>query len=137
MHDLETHMTAFNVVRFRVKPGREQEFLDAHRDADTSFAGYRGGVMIKTGERTYCLIGGWDDFDSIVAARPGMIGMLDRVRDLLEDQGGGLGVTDPVSGETVVELPLRKRAPARRRRRPASRAGGGGEDEPGEPAEET
>jgi hypothetical protein len=24
-------MTAFNVVRFRVKPGREQEFLDAHR----------------------------------------------------------------------------------------------------------
>ena len=24
-------MTAFNVVRFRVKPGREQEFLDAHQ----------------------------------------------------------------------------------------------------------
>jgi quinol monooxygenase YgiN len=23
-------MTVFNVVRFRVKPGREQEFLDAH-----------------------------------------------------------------------------------------------------------
>jgi hypothetical protein len=23
-------MTAFNVVRFRVKPGRDQEFLDAH-----------------------------------------------------------------------------------------------------------
>jgi hypothetical protein len=27
-------MTAFNVVRFRVKPGREQEFLDAHKRAD-------------------------------------------------------------------------------------------------------
>jgi hypothetical protein len=24
-------MTAFNVVRFRVKPGREEDFLDAHR----------------------------------------------------------------------------------------------------------
>ena len=24
-------MTAFNAVRFRVKPGREQEFLDAHK----------------------------------------------------------------------------------------------------------
>ena len=23
-------MTAFNAVRFRVKPGREQEFLDTH-----------------------------------------------------------------------------------------------------------
>jgi hypothetical protein len=23
-------MTAFNVVRFRVKPGREEEFLNAH-----------------------------------------------------------------------------------------------------------
>ena len=24
-------MTAFNAVRFKVKPGRDQEFLDAHR----------------------------------------------------------------------------------------------------------
>ena len=30
--------------------------------------------------------------------------MLDTFRDLLEDQGGSLGVTDPVSGEAVVEL---------------------------------
>jgi hypothetical protein len=32
-----------------------------------------------------------------------MIGFLDEVRDMLEDLGGGLGVTDPVSGEAVVE----------------------------------
>ena len=32
-----------------------------------------------------------------------MIGFLDEVRDCLEDLGGGLGVTDPVSGEAVVE----------------------------------
>jgi hypothetical protein len=37
-----------------------------------------------------------------------MIAMLDTVRDTLEDLGGGLGVTDPVSGETVVELPARR-----------------------------
>jgi hypothetical protein len=24
-------MAAFNAIRFRVKPGREQEFLDAHK----------------------------------------------------------------------------------------------------------
>ena len=106
-------MKAFNVVRFRVKPGEEERFLDAHRNAQTDFDGYRGGAIIQTGERTYCFIGGWDDFDSLVAARPKMIAMLDEVRDLLEDLGGGLGVTDPVSGETVVELPAR-RSSARR-----------------------
>jgi antibiotic biosynthesis monooxygenase (ABM) superfamily enzyme len=101
-------MRAFNVVRFRVKPGEEERFLDAHRQAKVDFAGYRGAAIIKTGERSYCLIGGWDDFDSLVAARPQMIAMLDTVRDTLEDLGGGLGVTDPVSGETVVELPARR-----------------------------
>jgi len=101
-------MKAFNVVRFRVKPGEEERFLDAHRQAKVDFAGYRGAAIIKTGERSYCLIGGWDDFDSLVAARPQMIAMLDTVRDMLEDLGGGLGVTDPVSGETVVELPVRR-----------------------------
>jgi hypothetical protein len=32
-----------------------------------------------------------------------MIATLDTFRDLLEDLGGGLGVTDPVSGEVVLE----------------------------------
>ena len=27
-------MTAFNTVRFKVKPGREQDFLDAHAKVD-------------------------------------------------------------------------------------------------------
>ena len=100
-------MKAFNVVRFRVKPGEEARFLDAHRNAHPDFAGYRGGAIIKTGDRSYCFIGGWDDFDSLVAARPQMIAMLDTFRDTLEDLGGGLGISDPVSGETVVELPAR------------------------------
>jgi len=30
--------------------------------------------------------------------------MLDSFRDMLEDLGGGLGVTDPVSGEAVLEI---------------------------------
>jgi hypothetical protein len=33
-----------------------------------------------------------------------MIGNLDRFRDLLEDLGGGLGVTYAVSGEAVLEI---------------------------------
>lgn len=97
-------MTAYNIVRFRVKPGREKEFEDAHRKAKLEVAGFRKGALIKTGERTYCLVGEWDSQDNIAAARPQMIGMLDGFRNLLEDLGGGLGVTDPVSGPSVVEI---------------------------------
>jgi hypothetical protein len=97
-------VTAFNIVRFRVKPGREDAFIEAHRRADITFKGFRRGALVKTGERTYCMVGEWDSFDSLAAARPQMIAVLDTVRDDLEDLGGGLGVTDPVSGETVVEL---------------------------------
>lgn len=95
-------MAAYNVVRFRVKPGRENDFEEAHRDVERDMAGMKGFVLVKTGDRTYCFIGEWDKMDSIVAARPAMKGVLDRFRDMLEDLGGGLGVTDPVSGEVVV-----------------------------------
>ena len=97
-------MTAFNAVRFRVKPGREQEFLDAHKKVEANWPGLRHANMIKTGERTYCIIAEWSDMNSLAAARPNMIKTLDSFRDTLEDLGGGLGVTDPVSGPVVLPL---------------------------------
>lgn len=98
-------MSAYNVVRFRVKPGQEQAFVDYHKRA-ASMPGMRDGAIIKTGDRNYCLVVKWDSFSSIVAARPQMIALLDGFRDLLEDLGGGLGVTDAVSGEVVMEFEL-------------------------------
>ena len=97
-------MTALNVVRVRVKPGRNEDYLAAHRaiTSDT-FPGMKSVAIIQTGERDFCLVGEWDDMDAIVAARPKMIETLDRSRELLEDLGGGLGVTDPVSGDVVFE----------------------------------
>jgi len=97
-------MTAFNVVRFRVKPGREEEFVAAHRRMPSHFEGGRRFVLIKTGERSYCVVGEWESLQHMAAARPGMIALLDTFRDTLEDLGGGLGVTDPVSGEVLVEV---------------------------------
>jgi hypothetical protein len=97
-------MTAFNVVRFRVKPGREQEFIDLQLAADFEAKGFRRLSLVQTGERTFCFVGEWDSFEHIVAARPAMIGVLDLMRPLLEDLGNDLGVTDPVSGEAVVEV---------------------------------
>ena len=96
-------MDAYNVVRFKVKPGKEQEFLDAHRDGP-DFEGLEKAVIVKIGDRSYCFIGEWENAAALAAARPKMIGMLDKVRNLLEDLGGGLGVTDPVSGEVVMKL---------------------------------
>jgi hypothetical protein len=98
-------MTAYNVVRMRVKPGRNEDYLEAHRaiDPDT-FDGMRSVAIIQTGERDFCLIGEWDNMEAIVAARPKMIETLDRSRALLEDLGGDLGVTDPVSGDVVFEV---------------------------------
>jgi antibiotic biosynthesis monooxygenase (ABM) superfamily enzyme len=97
-------MTAFNVVRVRVKPGREEEFLKANRGSRADFPGFKRFAMIKTGDRSYCIIGEWDSFQSLGAARPKMIATLETFRDTLEDLGGGLGVTDPVSGEVVLEI---------------------------------
>lgn len=98
-------MTAYNVVRFRVKPGMEDKFIASQRASlQGEMKGALDAALIKTGDRTYCFVGKWTSFDDIVAARPQMIGFLDEVRGYLEDLGGGLGVTDPVSGTVVAEL---------------------------------
>lgn len=95
-------MTAFNVVRFKVKPGHDDEFIDAHKSVASTWPGLRHVNMIKTGEQAYCLIAEWDNAEAIVAARPHMIETLNAFRHTLMDLGGGLGVTDPVSGPVVL-----------------------------------
>jgi quinol monooxygenase YgiN len=97
-------MTAFNAVRFRVKPGRDQEFLDAHRKVNADWPGLAHVNMIKTGERSYCIIAEWTDMEALANARPHMLATLNSFRDTLEDLGGGLGVTDAVAGAVVLAL---------------------------------
>jgi hypothetical protein len=97
-------MTAFNVVRMRVKPGSVDEYLRIHRERTLAeMPGMKALRVIQTGERDFCVIGEWTGMEALAAARPKMIATLDEFRDTLEDLGGGLGVTDPVSGEAVVE----------------------------------
>lgn len=96
-------MTAFNAVRFRVKPGQDQAFLDAHKGVG-GWPGLVHANMVKTGDRSYCIIAEWQDTDALAAARPAMVATLDRFRATLEDLGGGLGLTDPVSGPVVMQL---------------------------------
>ena len=97
-------MSAFNVVRMRVKPGCVDEYLQFHRERELGeMPGMQALRVVQTGERDFCVIGEWSGMDALAAARPKMIAILDGFRDKLEDLGGGLGVTDPVSGEAVIE----------------------------------
>ncbi len=97
-------MTAFNTVRFKVKAGREQQFLDAHNKIADAWPGLRHANIIKTGEQTFCIIAEWTDMDALVNARDKMIATLNSFRDTLEDLGGGLGVTEAISGPVVKAL---------------------------------
>ena len=95
-------MVAFNVVRFKVKPGMETAFLDAHRPIAQSWLGLRHANIIETGEGRYCIIAEWESIEAMAASRQQMIATLDSFRETLEDLGGGLGVTDPVAGPVVL-----------------------------------
>ena len=97
-------MTAINIVRFRVKPGMEEAFLDAHRNGKANWPGLSRGFIIDVGERRYVLVGEWPDVPALADARSRMIATLDTFRHTLEDQGSGLGVTDAVSGQVVLTL---------------------------------
>lgn len=97
-------MTAFNVVRFKVKPGMENAFLDAHRNVVANWPGLRHANIIKSGDDRYAIIAEWDSMDALAAARPQMIATLDSFRHTLDDLGGGLGITDPASGSVVLAL---------------------------------
>ena len=96
-------MTAYNVVRMRVKEGREQDFIDRNWQVDPeAMKGLKRISIVSTGDRNYCLIGEWEDAEAIAAAEPIMISALDTFRDTLEDLGIGTGVTEAMSGEAVI-----------------------------------
>ena len=98
-------MTVMNVVHMRVKPGMEEEYIRLHKDLDVSnWQGGRNFWLVKSGERSFIVVGEWADMDAMVAAAPPMIASLDRLRPILEDLGGGRGVTEPWSGEVVLHM---------------------------------
>ncbi len=97
-------MTAFNTVRFRIKPGREQDFLNAHANVHQDWRGLVHPNIIKTGDNTYSISAEWTGTEALAQARSSMIATLNSFRDTLEDLGGVLGVTDAASGPVVMAL---------------------------------
>ena len=95
-------MSAFNVVRYRVKPGMDGKFLDVHHQTKFDFPGFRRGHVIKTGEQTYCFIGEWDNATAALESESGMIEILNQFSDTLEELDSGKK-TDAVFGDSVIE----------------------------------
>ena len=91
-----------NVVRFRVKSGKQQEFESVFSKAET-WDGQVLHILAKTGEQTYVGYGLWENEEKMAEARPQMIELLNSTRHLLEELSPELGVTDPVSGTVVFE----------------------------------
>lgn len=98
-------MKAMSIVHMRVKRGREDEFhkLREHFDPAAT-AGMSNAWLVKTGDRAYCFITEWESVEAIVQAFPATMANVERMRDLLEDLGGGKGVTDPHWGPVVGAL---------------------------------
>jgi len=92
-------MTTFNVVRFKVKPGLEEAFRDAHRNIAESWIGMRHANIIKTGEGQYCIVAEWESVEALAAGRPQMIATLNSFRQTLNDLGGGLGSRTRLGGQ--------------------------------------
>lgn len=96
-------MSAMNVVHMRVKPGMVEEFIRLHEDFDfKALAGGRNVWLVRSGERGFMVVAEWDSLDALAAARSAMVANLDRLRPILEDLGGGRGVTEPWSGEVAL-----------------------------------
>jgi hypothetical protein len=74
-------------VRFQVKPGRDQEFLDTHKKVEANWPGRRHANMIKTGTTLTASSPEWSDMDALANARTQMIAILDSFRDTLEHFG--------------------------------------------------
>ena len=91
-----------NSVRFKVKEGCEDEFIELNKSFESP-QGQKISRLFKTGDRTYCYIGIWDSEEAIAAQRPLMISQLDQMRHVLEELSPELGVTDPVSGTVILD----------------------------------
>ena len=95
-------MSGYNVVKFTVKDGMDDQFLSINRELHFDAPGFKNAHMIKTGKHNYCFIGEWESAADSINAEDSMVSLLNKFRDTLETQGQDKGVTDAIVGEEVV-----------------------------------
>lgn len=97
-------MEACNVVRMRVRPEFEAEFLAILDNpcADVE-SGLCNSFLIRTGERTYCLVAQWYSAAAMKAGEVHVLQGLDEIRHMLEDLDDGRSAMEPFSGHVVAK----------------------------------
>ena len=91
-----------NVVRFRVKSGKQAEFESLFSKAD-NWDGQLLHILARTGEASYVGYGLWENEEHMKNAMPQLIALLDSTRHLLDELSPKLGLTDPVPGTVVLQ----------------------------------
>ena len=87
-----------NAVRFKVKEGCEEEYLQINKSFE-NLPGQKIGRLLK--QEVLCFIGMWNRKKPLLA-KENMIGNLDKVRHLLENYLL-VRCNDPVSGTVVLD----------------------------------
>ncbi|MDB9703688.1 antibiotic biosynthesis monooxygenase [Rhodospirillales bacterium] len=89
-------------VRFQVKIGQENAFLEAVKKFDVSqHLGCISHQVIDAGNGRFQSNVVWESEDAIAVARPNLIKFLDTLRPTLAEISPELGVTDPISGPII------------------------------------
>ena len=96
-------MTAYGIVRTRVKASHAQEVFDLIRQQPKS-KGLGRNVFVALGGDRYCALLEWDSYQDLVKGRVEGRKVVDAIRHLLEDMGSDLGISHAVSGEAIYEL---------------------------------
>jgi hypothetical protein len=101
-------MTTYTVVRFKPKPGLEQDFVDRYTSLKRDFDGLRKAALAKTPEGDYFAVAEWESEAHLVAARPLMAGNLATFRETLQFIGHEPSVTEAFSGKAIYHVPPEK-----------------------------
>ena len=95
-------MEACNVVRLRVRPEFEAEFL---AQLENPCAGVERGLchsfLIKTAEHTYCLVAQWYSAAAMRQGEAHVLQGLGQIRHMLADLDDGQSAMKPFSGHVV------------------------------------
>jgi len=92
-------------VRFKVNEDNRDAFIGALKTFNPKdFDGAISHQVIDSGNGRFASSIEWENQNALVSVRPDLIKFLDSARHLLEKISPELGLTDPISGEIVIEV---------------------------------
>ena len=92
-------------VHFKVNEDNRDAFIAALKTLNPK--DYNGAIshqVIDAGNGRFASSIEWENQNALVSVRPDLIKFFDSARPLLEEISPELGLTDPISGEIIIEV---------------------------------